>query len=210
LATSAETGAAAVGGGRKKSRGGIDERLVKSLSHGLRVEILTILNERIASPNELSKELGEGLSQVSYHVKVLRDYDCIELVKTEPRRGAVEHFYRATARAFLSDRDWEQIPTSVRKGLSADLLELIFSDSVGALDSGTLDARTDSHLSRMPLVLDEEGWREAMQTLSSALDNLATIQASSSERLAGAGGEGFNATVAMLGFETPGRNAETA
>ena len=55
----------------------------------------------MASPNELSKELEEGLSQVSYHVKVLKDFECIEMVKTEPRRGAVEHYYRATSRAFL-------------------------------------------------------------------------------------------------------------
>lgn len=45
------------------------------------------------SPNELSKGLGEGLSQVSYHVKVLKEYGCIKLKKTEPRRGAVEHYY---------------------------------------------------------------------------------------------------------------------
>jgi predicted transcriptional regulator len=64
--------------------------MVKALSHELRVEILTILNERVASPNELAKELGEGLSQVSYHVKVLRDYGTITLVKTVPRRGAVD------------------------------------------------------------------------------------------------------------------------
>ena len=92
----------------KKSKStGVDQRLVKALAHPLRVEILTILNERMASPNELSKELEEGLSQVSYHVKVLKDFECIEMVKTEPRRGAVEHYYRATARAFLTDRDWQ-------------------------------------------------------------------------------------------------------
>jgi DNA-binding transcriptional ArsR family regulator len=207
MLASARTGARATRGSKRKGRAGIDERLVKSLTHGLRVEILRILNERIASPNELSKELGEGLSQVSYHVKVLREYECIELVKTEPRRGAVEHFYRATSRAFLSDRDWDHIPASIRTGLSADLLELIVSDAVASLDSGSLDARTDSHMSRTPLVLDEEGWGEAMRMLSTALDDLTTIQARSSERLANGGEEGFNATVAMLGFETPGRSA---
>ena len=98
---------------------GVDQRLVKALAHPLRVQILTILNERMASPNELSKELEEGLSQVSYHVKVLKDFECIEMVKTEPRRGAVEHYYRATARAYLSDKDWQNLPDSVKPGLSA-------------------------------------------------------------------------------------------
>jgi len=62
---------------------------MKALGHPLRIAILTILNDRMASPNELSKELDEGLSQVSYHVEALKDYGMIEMVKTEPRRGAV-------------------------------------------------------------------------------------------------------------------------
>ena len=95
---------------KEEQEQGVDQRLVKALAHPLRVEILTILNERMASPNELSKELEEGLSQVSYHVKVLKDFECIEMVKTEPRRGAVEHYYRATSRAFLTDRDWTLAP----------------------------------------------------------------------------------------------------
>jgi hypothetical protein len=32
---------------------------------------------------------------------MLRDYDCVEIVRTEPRRGALQHFYRATARPTL-------------------------------------------------------------------------------------------------------------
>src|SRR5262249_46938477 len=95
---------------KKSKNTGVDQRLVKALAHPLRVEILTILNERMASPNELSKELEEGLSQVSYHVKVLKDFECIEMVKTEPRRGAVEHYYRATSRAYLTDPDWRSLP----------------------------------------------------------------------------------------------------
>jgi DNA-binding transcriptional ArsR family regulator len=187
----------------KRKKAGIDERLVKSLTHGLRVEILTILNERIASPNELSKELGEGLSQVSYHVKVLKDYGCIELVRTEPRRGAVEHYYRATARAWLSDRDWDRIPASVRPGMSADLLELILGDAVAALQEGTLDSRVDRHMSRTPLILDEEGWKEVTETLSEALGEIAEIQSRSSRRLAKSAEEGFPASVSLLGFEVP-------
>lgn len=199
----ARTEATRKGPARQKRKTGIDERLVKSLTHGLRVQILTILNERIASPNELSKELGEGLSQVSYHVKVLKDYGCIELVKTEPRRGAVEHYYRATARAWLSDRDWEALPASVRPGVSADLIEMIMGDAVDALEAGTLDARTDRHTSRTPLILDEEGWKEVVETLSSTLDEVVEIQARSSQRLAESGEEGFQASVSLLGFEMP-------
>ena len=76
----------------------LDERLAKALSHPLRQRILQRLNEGgIRSPNELSRELGDPLGNVSYHVRILRELDCVELVRTEQRRGALEHYYRATA-----------------------------------------------------------------------------------------------------------------
>ena len=97
---------------------GITQQLAKALAHPLRVRILSSLHKGISSPNQLAQELGEPLGNVSYHVKTLLEYDCVELVKTEPRRGAVEHFYRATERAFFSDTDWAKIPASARKGIS--------------------------------------------------------------------------------------------
>ncbi len=187
-------------GQRRKS--GVNIDLVKALGHELRVEILTILNERMASPNELSKELGEGLSQVSYHVKVLKDYKTIKQVKTEPRRGAVEHYYRATSRAFLTDRDWHELPASVRPGLSADLFELILTDAATAIESETFDERVDRHMSWTPLVVDEKGWRDLTKLMNGTLEKVLKIQADSSTRLAKSGEEGITATAAMLGYES--------
>jgi DNA-binding transcriptional ArsR family regulator len=190
-------------GKRKSKTTGVNQMLVKALAHELRVEILGILNERMASPNELAKELDEGLSQVSYHVKVLKDYECIELIKTEPRRGAVEHYYRATSRAFLTDRDWHELPPSVRPGLSADLLELMLGDAVRALEEGTFDARDDRHMSRTPIILDEEGWQEVLGVMEGALFDVVKAQKKAATRLAKSGEEGFSASVAMMGFELP-------
>lgn len=55
------------------------ERLMR-MSHPLRYQLLTHLNDREWSPNELSDQLAESLSQVSYHVKVPLEYGLIELV----------------------------------------------------------------------------------------------------------------------------------
>lgn len=190
---------------KKKTKGkaktGVDQRLVKALAHPLRVEILIILNERMASPNELSKELEEGLSQVSYHVKVLKDYDCIEMVKTEPRRGAVEHYYRATARAFLSDQDWQHLPDSIKPGMSADLFRMILDDVAGSIVGGAFDARDDRHMSWTPGVVDEKGWGETVKLIANTLDRVVEIQSKSATRLAKSGKQGFPATVALLHFE---------
>ncbi len=186
---------------KKKKGTGVDQRLVKALAHPLRVEILTILNERMASPNELSKELEEGLSQVSYHVKVLKDFECIEMVKTEPRRGAVEHYYRATSRAFLTDSDWQSLPESVKPGVSASSIQMIIDDVVGALTGGTFDARDDRHLSWTPGVVDEQGWDESVELAAETLDRILKIHAGSAKRLAKSGEEGIPATTVVMNFE---------
>ena len=188
-------------GKAKSTKRGVDQRLVKALAHELRVAILATLNERMASPNELAKELGEGLSQVSYHVKVLRDYNCIELVKTEPRRGAVEHYYRATSRAYLSDREWQEVPDSVKPGLSADLLQTIVNDAVAALEETTFDQRDSRHMSWTPMRLDGEGWEEVTEVLNDALEQMFDIQTASAKRLTETLDKPFTASVAILGYE---------
>jgi DNA-binding transcriptional ArsR family regulator len=73
----------------------IDPRLAKALSSDLRARILKLIAEREQSPKSLAKELGLDLRAVAYHVRVLRQLECVELVATKPRRGAVEHIYRA-------------------------------------------------------------------------------------------------------------------
>ena len=48
------------------------------------------------SPNELSKAIDTSLGHVTYHVKVLTECGVVALTDTQPRRGAVEHFYAST------------------------------------------------------------------------------------------------------------------
>src|SRR4051794_25939472 len=82
----------------------VDERLAKALSHPLRPRILERLDEGgVASPNQLADALGERLGNVSYHVRILCELGLVELVRTEPHRGALEHFYRPKARPWLDD-----------------------------------------------------------------------------------------------------------
>jgi hypothetical protein len=167
------------------------------------VRILSSLHNGISSPNQLAQELGEPLGNVSYHVKTLLEYDCVELVKTEPRRGAVEHFYRATERAFFSDADWAKIPASARKGISGVILESIGQDATKALMGGTIDARVDSHLSHTPLVIDEKGWDDVNELMADTLSRAIEIQEESASRLAKEKTKPIATKLALLHFESP-------
>jgi DNA-binding transcriptional ArsR family regulator len=73
----------------------LDPRLAKALSNDVRARALELLAEGARSPKLIATELGLDLRSVAYHVRVLQKLDCIELIETRPRRGAVEHVYRA-------------------------------------------------------------------------------------------------------------------
>jgi DNA-binding transcriptional ArsR family regulator len=183
---------------------GITQQLAKALAHPLRVRILSSLHKGISSPNQLAQELGEPLGNVSYHVKTLLDYDCVELVKTEPRRGAVEHFYRATDRAFLSDSDWAKIPASARKGISGSIIESIGQSATEAMAEGTIEARSDSHLSENPLQLDKQGWKELNKVLAETVDKAAAIQKEARKRMGKDRDAAIQTKLAVMHFEVPG------
>ncbi len=188
---------------KTKKKEGVEQIVAKAFAHPLRVQILIILNERVASPNLLSQELDQSLNLVAYHVRVLEKYDCIELVDTKQRRGATEHFYRATRRQFLSDAEWARMPEALRPGLSGAMLKAVFDDIEEAVNKGTFDELEDRHLSRVPMVVDKQGWGDVTNLLLGTLDRLLEIQAESSERIANGDEPGMLTKVEMLHFKSP-------
>lgn len=177
--------------------------VAKALTHPMRAKVLEILDRRIASPVEISNQLGIGVSHVSYHVKVLREFECIELVARRKRRGATEHRYRAVARPFLCDGAWARVSPTARQGVSDALLKIIGEEACAALAAGTLGARHDTHLSRTPLTLDQTGWRDLAELLESTLDRVLTIKDESEERLEHEETDTITSNLAILHFETP-------
>jgi len=195
---------------KTKKKEGVEQIVAKAFAHPLRVQILIILNERVASPNLLSQELEQSLNLVAYHVRVLEKYDCIELVDTKQRRGATEHFYRATRRQFLNDSEWARMPESLRPGLAGAMLKSVFEDIEEASKSGTLDEVEDLHLSRTPMVVDKQGWAEVVDLLNGTLDRVLEIQAEASERIVSGDETGILSKVHLLHFKSPDskKNAE--
>jgi|GEM_PF-353442 len=183
----------------------VDPRLIKALDHTLRQHILLATVQGEVSPNELSKALGEGLSQVSYHVKVLRD-ECDGMIvetRTEPRRGAVEHYYRATPKALLPAKAWRKLKKGLRAVVGAGQASDLFNDVAGALKAGKLQGEDDV-ISRTPLVLDGEGKRNMRALAGRVTKEVEDEQRAAAKRMAranGDGGEVVGYTFALLAFE---------
>ena len=167
------------------------------------MQILIILNEKVASPNMLANQLDQSLNLVAYHVRVLEKYDCIELVDTKQRRGATEHFYRATRRQFLTDSEWARMPEVLRPGIATAIIKSMFEDIEEAAGAGTLEEVDDVHVSRTPMVVDQQGWSDVATLLGETLDRVLEIQAEAGERLANSDETGIASKVQILHFKSP-------
>lgn len=182
----------------------VDLRLIKGLAHPLRQHILLATMAGEVSPSELAKAFDQGLSQVSYHVKVLRD-ECglIEEVRTEPRRGAVEHYYRATKATLLPASAWKELKEGMRAAVGGGMANDLFNDIAGALEAGKLDG-THDHLSRTLLVLDKTGRRKVKAIAERAAEAIEKEQSKAAERMEKADGDSEEAslhTFAVFAFE---------
>lgn len=179
----------------------IDASLVRALAHPLRVEILQVLNEREASPNELMGMLRQPLGNVAYHSRVLEKCGCIEEVRTVQRRGAVEHYFRAVPRSYIGHQDWRRVPRSVRGGVSGASIDGFLSRVFAALEEGTIDDREDTILNWMSLAVDQVGWVQVAEVLGEALSRLQAVHEQSRQRLEITGEEATAMIVGLAAFE---------
>jgi DNA-binding transcriptional ArsR family regulator len=183
----------------------LDPHLVRALAHPLRVQILEVLNERQASPNELMEILAYPLGNVAYHTRVLEKCGCIELVGTEQRRGAVEHFFRAKPRSYIGHQDWRKVPRSVRSEVSGASLEAFIDRVVDALEAGTIDDREDTTLNWTTMGVDPLGWTQAREVLEEAIARLQVVHEQSRARLEISGEDALPIVTGVAAFEAAGR-----
>jgi DNA-binding transcriptional ArsR family regulator len=179
------------------------EQLVKGLSHPVRVECLTILTKRVASPRELSELLKHDLSNISYHVRTLVELGLVELVGEESVRGAVAHFYKAVERPLLANAEWEALTPEVRKAISSYGWDILIKDASDAIETGTFDSRSDRHLTRTTLLLDSEGFNRLSKLMDVLLEAVLSEQAAAAERMNHSGEKPIHAVAATALFPMP-------
>jgi len=178
--------------------------LHRALSHKLRAEILTFLTESgKASPVEMSRELRAPVGDISHHVKQLVKYGCAEQAGTRPRRGAVEHFYRAMSRPVIDAAGMESMALPARRAFNGHIAQKVVEDLQEGFEAGTVEARPEHNMTRIPLSLDLQGWKEMSELHRRTFDETFEIQARSNERLKESGEEPIRCTSVQLCFELP-------
>jgi DNA-binding transcriptional ArsR family regulator len=179
-----------------------DPRIIKALTHPLRIQILSALDERTASPSELADELKAPLGNVSYHVRQLAGLGLIKLVKRTPRRGAIEHHYKAVGRPQITDDAWAGTPATVKDAVVGAAIGDVGTAVTAAAAAGGF-SRPDSHLTRTQVKLDARAWKELDKELNATLKRVQKISDDAGKRLTKADGDAAqDATVVMMLFGT--------
>jgi DNA-binding transcriptional ArsR family regulator len=179
----------------------IDINLVRALAHPLRLKILKVLGERDASPNELKEVLDYPLGNIAYHARVLEKLGCIRLVRTARRRGAIEHYFRATPRSYLGHPEWRKVPRSMRGAFSEAAIQGFIDRLAAAIEAGKIDRRDRTTLAWVRLAVDHVGQAQVNEIVEEALARVQAVNDQSAERMAISGEEPTSVVVGLAAFE---------
>jgi len=161
----------------------INRALMRAASNWIRVQVYSIVAEREASAKEVAEQLGiRDVSNVRYHLNVLRELRLVEVARTRRRGGAIENFYRSVERPLVSEEEWKEFPPKERENFTTLAVQLINIDVARSISKGLFDQRDDRHLTRTPFHVDQEGWRELVQIHLDAFYRSLRVQARSDER----------------------------
>ncbi len=174
------------------------------LSHPVRCRILVILDRRVASPTELSREIKVPLGDVSYHVRDMREVGMIEQVRARQVRGSTEHFYRAIQRPEITAEEYAKLSPRARMDIDKQVLHHFVADAGTALNAGTMTATSDHHHARVPLEVDDAGWRDLGEAFAELQARIFEIHGeSANRRAAGESGESRPISSLISFFELP-------
>lgn len=185
----------------------IELRLSKVFANTLDLKIVTELNQRVMSPKQFFCECGgDSLSQVSRHFRYLETYEWLEIARTATggrRRGAIEHFYRATEPAIFDIASWSAVPIASKSKISWRTFQQLCEQITEAIAQRTIDSRVDRHFTWSLLRLDQQGWAWLVSTLDALFDSLPEEQEKAQARIEKSGEEPIRMTVSMAAFESP-------
>ena len=159
-----------------------DPRYVKALAHPLRIRILAMLADRVASPVQLAAHLDATLGTVAYHVRTLHSLGLVELVDTRQRRGATEHYYRAREHPRFPDDAWSGLAPVAKQRMLSAMLQQIGQYVASSAAAGGFD-HAEAHMTRMTLRLDDRGFKQLAAASRKWLREAERIEEAAAERL---------------------------
>ncbi len=183
----------------------VDEQLFRLLHNPGQLAALVALLGGSASKSDIARELGIKLNKADYDVGELEKMGLVEPIGREVRRGQPTTIYRAVMRPVFSSEEWGELSQDERERYALWVQQLLLRDIAVAWHARTFQARAESHTSRSPLRVDEQGWVKLNERLDDLLTLGREVEVESVARAREAGDESklINTRVAMFSFEMP-------
>lgn len=197
----------------KAQRRQATQNRIKAMSHPLRAETFRLIRDRgPLSPAEVARILEADLKDVSYHVRKLREFSCIEEVQNRQVRGAVEHFYRATEQHMIDTEEWgelAELEPQMAEALTDEFMQGIVDDYTASRRASIVALDDEFWITRTPLVFDPEGIQEALEASAEYDDRMTEIAARSAERRLSQGTEEVPVSSSAVLFKMPKSSARS-
>ena len=121
----------------------------------------------------------------------------IELKKETRRRGAIEHHYRAKERPSVSDKAWSEATPIAKQAMVGSMLRQMSDYADASAASGGFD-RSDAHITRTRMKLDEHGWSDLSKACHKLLEEAAKIEREAEQRLEDEGPDAPSIDVGLI------------
>jgi DNA-binding transcriptional ArsR family regulator len=182
-------------------------RLSKVFADELCLKIVAETNLRKMSVLQFHRKFGgTSVNGVHRRFKMLEEIGWLKEVNQKTggrRRGAVERFFRATRPAVVKGEAWADIPDSIKTTSRWRTFRQLSSRVKEAIEAGTFEARTDSHLSWSLLRLDRLAWANVASQVTALSTLMREEQDAARLRVADSGEALLSVTVALAAFESP-------
>lgn len=180
---------------------------VKAMSYQPRAEAFRLIRDNgPISTKQVARRLEVDVKDLSYHVRKLKEYDCIEEVSSRRVRGSVETFYRATEQHMIDTEEWEELADldpEMAEFLVDEFMQSIVDDYTASRRARIVGLDEEFWIVRRLLALDPEGLREADEASEKYENAMLDIAARSAERRTKEGTEKISVSSSIIYFKLP-------
>lgn len=173
----------------------------------MRAEALRIIRDKgPISTTLVARELDVDVNRLSYHVRKLKEFNCIEEVDTRRVGGSIETFYRATEQHVIDTVEWGELAED-DPGMAEfsvdEYMQSIVDDYSSSRKAGLVGLDEEFWVVRHLLGLDPEGFAEAEKAAESFESTLLEIKSRSAERAAKHGTTVLPVSASIVYFKLP-------
>jgi DNA-binding HxlR family transcriptional regulator len=182
------------------------ECLASVIASDVCMKIVAESHSREISVVQFHREFGGSRRTLYRRFRQLEEAGWLQKVTEQRggrRRGATEHFYRASGPTIAEDDRWAHPPKSLGGTDNWSAFRSLSTRVMEAMRAGTFDARLDRCQAWSLLQLDRQGWQKVVAGIEALRHYILEEQEQARERMKKSGEKPILMMVALGAFESP-------